>query len=92
MEAMCHTLEKGNPSFWIGGIRWREKGKGRKEKKEKEKKGKKGKGEVIFPGFGLVYEKRAEEGNRSEKLYIISKIYGDRAVGFHRSKRQSSST
>ena len=50
-----------------------------------------GKGEVIFPGFGLVYRKRAKEGNRSEKLYILSKIYGDRAIGFHWSKRQSSS-
>ena len=58
----------------------REKGKESKEKKEKEKKGKNGKGEVIFPGFGLVYRKRAEEGKRSEKIYLISKIYGDRAV------------
>ena len=77
-------LEKGNPCFWIRGVRWREKRKGRK--------GKKGKGEVIFPGFDLVYGKRAEEGKRSEKLYLLSKIYGDRAVDFCRSKRQSSST
>ena len=28
----------------------------------------------------------------SEKLYLLSKIYGDRAVGFRRSKRQSLST
>ena len=28
----------------------------------------------------------------SEKLYLLSKIYGDRAIGFRRNKRQSSST
>ena len=28
----------------------------------------------------------------SEKLHLLSKIYGDRAVGFRWSKRQSSST
>ena len=33
-----------------------------------------------------------EEEKRSEKLHLISRIYGDRAVGFRRSKRQSSST
>ena len=40
------------------------------------------KGEVFFPGFSLVYEKRAEEGKRSEKLYLLSKIYGDWASVF----------
>ena len=33
-----------------------------------------------------------EEGKWSEKLYLISKIYRDQAVGFRRSKKQSSST
>ena len=33
-----------------------------------------------------------EEGKWSEKLYLLSKIYGDRVVGFHRGKRKSSST
>ena len=38
-------------------------------------------------------EKRKERnGKWSEKLYLLSKIYRDRAVGFRRSKRQSSST
>ena len=33
-----------------------------------------------------------EEGKWSEKLHLLSKIYVDRAIGFLRSKRQSSST
>ena len=37
-------------------------------------------------------KEKKEEGKWSEKLYLFSKIYGDRVVGFHRSKRQSSST
>ena len=37
-------------------------------------------------------KKNKEEGKWSEKFYFLSKIYGDRAVGFRRSKRQSSST
>ena len=37
-------------------------------------------------------KEKKEEGKWSEKLYLLSKIYGDRVVGFHRSKRQSSST
>ena len=37
-------------------------------------------------------KKKKEEGKWSEKLYLLSKIYEDRAVGFHRSKSQSSST
>ena len=36
-------------------------------------------------------EKR-EEKKRREKLHLLSRFYGDRTVGFHRSKRQSSST
>ena len=36
-------------------------------------------------------EEKKEEGKWSEKLYLLSKIYGDQAVGFRRSKRQSSS-
>ena len=35
---------------------------------------------------------KKEEGKWTEKLYFLFKIYGDRVVGFHRSKRQSSST
>ena len=37
-------------------------------------------------------EEKREEEERSEKLHLLSRIHGDRAVGFHRSKRQSSST
>ena len=40
---------------------------------------------------GKEKEKKEEE-KRNEKLHLISRIYGDRVVGFHRSKRQSSST
>ena len=35
-------------------------------------------------------EKREEE-RRSEKLHLLSRFYGDRTIGFLRSKRQSSS-
>ena len=35
--------------------------------------------------------KKKEEEKMSEKLHLLSKIYGDRAVDFHQSKRQSSS-
>ena len=35
---------------------------------------------------------KKEEEKMSEKLHLLSKIYGDRAVSFRRSKRQSSST
>ena len=54
----------------------REKGGKEKEKKRKERRRK---------------EKKEEE-KMSEKLHILSRIYGDRAVGSRRSKRQSSST
>ena len=37
-------------------------------------------------------KEKKEEENRSEKLHLLSRIYGDRTVGFSRSKRQSSST
>ena len=47
-----------------------------KEKKEGNKNERKGK---------------KEEGKWSEKLHLISNIYGDRAIAFRRSKRQSSS-
>ena len=33
-----------------------------------------------------------KESAKSEKLHLLSKIYGDRAVGFRQSNRQSSST
>ena len=96
MEAMCHNpRERKSKSLDKGCSVERErekKEKGKeskesKEKKEKKRKGKRGKGEVIFPSFGLVYEKRVEEGKKSEKLYLLSKIYGDWVVGFCRSKR-----
>ena len=48
---------------------------GEKEKRGKEKERK----------------EKKEEGKWSEKIYLLSKIYEDRAVGFCRSKRQSSS-
>ena len=60
--------------------------KERKRKKMKERK-KREKEKVIFPGFlGLAYGKRAKEGKRSEKLYLLSKIYGDRVFESHRAK------
>ena len=37
-------------------------------------------------------KEKEEEEKRSEKLHLISKIYRDQAIGFRRSKRQSSST
>ena len=49
---------------------------GEKEKRGKEKERK----------------EKKEEGKWSEKLYLLSRIYGDRVVGFRRSKRQNSST
>ena len=36
-------------------------------------------------------KEKKEEGKLSEKLYLLSRIYGDQAIGFRRSKRQSSS-
>ena len=36
-------------------------------------------------------KEKKEEGKWSEKLYLLSKIYRDRAVDFRRSKKQSSS-
>ena len=36
-------------------------------------------------------KEKKEEEKRSEKLHLLSKIYGDQAVSFCRSKRQSSS-
>ena len=35
---------------------------------------------------------KKEKEKRSEKLHLLSRIYGDRTIGFSRSKRQSSST
>ena len=37
-------------------------------------------------------EEKREEEKRSKKLKLFSRISGDRVVGFHRSKRESSST
>ena len=89
MEAMCHTPRERR------GVWWREKGqkerKGKKAKKRKKMKERE-KGKSFFLVFSLVYGERVEEGKRSEKLYLLFKIYRDRAIVFHRSKRQSSST
>ena len=37
-------------------------------------------------------KQKKEEEKMSEKLHLLSRIYGDRIVNFRRSKRQSSST
>ena len=37
-------------------------------------------------------KEKKEEEKMSDKLHLLSKIYGDRVVGFRQSKRQSSST
>ena len=37
-------------------------------------------------------KEKKEEEKRSEKHHLFSRIHGDRAVGFRRSKMQSSST
>ena len=37
-------------------------------------------------------EERERGRRRREKLHLLSKFDGDRIIGFHRSKRQSSST
>ena len=60
-----------------------EKGKENKEKKEKESH---------FSWFWSCLREESRRGKDSEKLYLLSKIYGDRVVDFFRSKRQSSST
>ena len=70
LKAMCHTLEKGNPSLLIRGVRWRDEGK--KRKKREERKGKKGKRKIIFLVFRLPtrrVEKR-ERGVRSSTFSI----------------------
>ena len=43
-------------------------------------------------GKKKVRKEKKEEGKWSEKFYFLSKIYGDRAVGFRRRKSQSSFT
>ena len=95
-------LEEGNQSLWI-----RQRKKIKKEKKMRERHVARRKVGGNFPlessWIDLVGEKekkrkekerkeKKEEGKWSEKLYLLSKIYGDRAVGFRQSKRQSSST
>ena len=37
-------------------------------------------------------KEKGEERERKEKILLLSKIYGNRIVGFRRSKRQSQST
>ena len=41
---------------------------------------------------GKQIESRAREREKKRGFHLLSKIYGDRAVGFHQSKRQSWST
>ena len=61
-------------------------------RKIQNKKGKKSDREGKEGKIGERKEKKAEEGKMSEKLYLLSKIYGDRAVGFRRSNRKNSYT
>ena len=80
---MCPNLKK-------------EKGKKGIKKKGKEDKGRKKESQMKKrPHFcrqtGRRKARRRREV-RSEKLKLLSKIYGNRTVGFHRSKRQSRST
>ena len=49
-------------------------------------------GEKEKGGKEKEIKEKKEEGKWSEKLYLLAKIYGDRAVGFRRSKRKISST
>ena len=48
-------------------------------------------GEKENGGKEKEIKEKKEEGKWSEKLYLLYKIYEDRAVGFRRSKRQNSS-
>ena len=56
----------------------------KKEKKKKWKKIKRNKGEET--------SRERERDKIKRGFYLLSKIYGDRVIGFHRSKRQSRST
>ena len=47
-------------------------------------------GEKEKGGKEKEIKEKKEEGKWSEKLYLLAKIYGDRAVGFRRSKRKIS--
>ena len=97
MEAMCHNPRERKSKYLDKGCTVerdrakREKGKESKEKKENERNGKKGKGGSHFGLFLVLSMGRERGGKKSEKLYLISKIYGDRAVGFRWSMRQISS-
>ena len=62
----------------IGENKGKTKKRKKREKKEEEKEKKK--------------RQSCVRGKWSEKLYLLSKIYGDQTVGFCRRKRQSSST
>ena len=87
MEAMCHNpKERKSKSLDKGCMVERERAKIEKGKESKEKK-KKGKerakrenGGSHFSWFWVLSMGREREGKRSEKLYLLSKIYGDRAV------------
>ena len=79
----------------FGGMKRKKREKKEKEKKMKKsqnKKGKKSDREGKIRKNREEKGKKAEEGKRSEKLYLLSKIYRDQAVSFRRSKMQSSST
>ena len=79
----------------LGGMK-RKKREKKNEEKSKTKRGKKldreGKEKTHHGREEKKKRKMAEEGKMSEKLYLLSKIYEDRADGFRRSKRQSTST
>ena len=78
---MSYPKERKSKSFDKGCTVER----GREKKKEKRRtKGQKRKKENHFPGFSLAYEESGEEGKRSEKLYLLYKIYRDH---LRRSKR-----
>ena len=82
-ERKSKSLDKG---CWVDKVRER---KTKKEEKRKERKREKKEKKENKGGEPCV---RGQEGERSEKLYLLFKIYGDRAIGFRWSKRQSSST
>ena len=102
MEAMCHT-PRGRKSKSLD--KTKKEDKERKKMRERHVARRKVGGNFPLESswIDLVGEKekkgkekerkeKKEEGKWSEKLYLLSKIYGDRAVGFRQSKMQSSST
>ena len=69
---------------------FKKKGKKNDEKKKK-KESQKGKGRRRRGGKGVREEKKREI-ERKKIFSLLSKIYGNRTVGFHQRKRQSRST